>query len=1030
MGASGVYQFDVELVALLRRPPDDATQGYYVQWKRGSSGERRGLLGPFAGAPDRPEVRCAASFSFQATMEPRSAGGFRPKWLQLTVYLSQPGGARGAKLWAADWDAARALPPQSEAMPHLLLSRAEQASIAFRVACRRTGPPRPGGGLCGLCAAPPPPPSPPAGAALPLGTPGGRRAPQRRGAGLCCGPAGGSPRRCGSPPQRPPPASATDDPPAEDGASPARVAAAADAQTGTTGVSPVGAPPRRGAGDAAPPPPGRSLHSLSDGYLVVETTPRMGGRPPDHADAVSSVSSGTLYGSAAAEVGFLVMSRGEVAATEAEGMRHAVEVLAHDAPEGWQNNFSGLGELEDAPTLSSCVRVGPLSPDRLWRMTFSDRSDFSRLLHTARRDAALTVAPWDTVGAKGGGAAWCGRRHSEWAAGRRASMWGTRKVEEEAYFACFRFAGARLAFLVVHLSRHVLGEGFRVETVYRFVGSTSGSGGHSVQLLVTSKVVAVRRGGCPKGKALAAVSKDLQAEHEAFLSLLTRRAQGFLLQRAGRRGKLARHQRRGASMRRKASLGKLRRTARRRLAEVGVPAVERSHLLGTARSARWGTQRRVRAAMEGSVMVRKLSDYLMCESHGTLGSTARDPLGLSELAHWPRPAHDLATPAPQPQQSQETTQGLVRKASFGQLAHRFAGSPAAMTIRRPSIELDPGGAASAAAGAGHLAAVGSGRRPLPSASLRELRHRPGGHEDGLHRVAVCIDDLPQWETLGRPPPCASSVATQQDHADAYERWYRGSYEQLLGLREALELLPTSRLQREGLTDYQVDRLTRVLAAHPVPPCGHRERPVVLEQVLAVLSLLTLSDGSIAPGASLRLASLASTPAAETLLAAWRANTPNGGSGPLPEYQGMIDSLEAAKDTRRALCTTPSQLRLLDHFNVGPRSEDAGGGLVGSFGGWLLEPPCGRGTLFVTRSCLCFLSGSARAMLAVGDVTAIERGSGFLGGSVVLVRCENRHAGPYDVHQVRSTFRFRLWSASKARAVLRSVVPSRPRFADG
>jgi len=383
------------------------------------------------------------------------------------------------------------------------------------------------------------------------------------------------------------------------------------------------------------------------------------------------------------EVSFLVMREGDDAATEEEGLATARKQLQQSsAPEGWSDSFSPLSAVDTDPTHTSSVKVGSLSADRIWKISFSDTSTLMPVIRCQCRDTGYTQSSWDMMYDSGEKGAWCGRRTASWKMSK--GQWQGRKVEEDAYFASFRFAGSPLAFLVIHTSQRVKGVPYRLESLYRFIGHSKPSGGHNVRLLITSKLIDPRN-KVPE-KALQAVEPLLTSEHDAFLQTFTRRAQDLLLARAGRRGYLGRRKSQAA---RRRSVQRAKDRARSRIGSLGC-----SQTFSRFASAKWGSvrvtkKRRVpETPVDGEVInEQRLEDFLRSEPGESVGED-------SLFRGFPEPLADLQLLS------------SVEKSSLT----RTTDSPGTTTLR-------------------------------PTYSGSQLR-RPS-----ILTAVGCLDDLPQWATL-------------------------------------------------------------------------------------------------------------------------------------------------------------------------------------------------------------------------------------------------------------------------------------------
>lgn len=965
-GSSKVYGFTVHLLSIFRPPPrpGEESGSYMVKWSRGSDSSKRGLLGPFDSVQDRSDVRirqgCPATFTFDGTLRPQSGGGFHSKWVRFVVYKATPDGSKGEKLWETQWDASKALPPTSEMQPLLQLCTKDKASVALRVRYR-TAVSAPRGGAFACCSSrPTPPPSYPA-PGLPPVTPksstshrstgetasgplsgDGSKPSSKPKSGLfggCCSPESKSGSCCArSPPPitrsliRSPPASGRP------------LKAVSFAGSGTPRSNLAISPTFLCAASAAPPPDDYSFPAHS----------------PATEDYRFGGSEANGNGVVPPEVGFLVMRAGEDAATEEEGLAIARRQLQQSsAAEGWSDAFSTLSALDTDADHSSSVKVGSLSASKIWKISFSDSSTLMPVIRSQCHDTGYTQSTWDMMYDSGESkGAWCGRRTASWKMSK--GKWEGRQVEEDAYFASFRFSGSPLAFLVVHTSQRVKGMPYRVESLYRFIGHSKPSGGHSVRLLITSKLIDPRN-KVPE-KVLNAVEPLLCAEHDAFLQTFTRRAQDLLLARAGRRGSGGR--RRKSQAARKHRVQRAKDKAVRRLSSLGC-----SHTFSRAVSAKWGSVRVTKkrkvpqTPLDGGINEQRLEDFLWSEkSDRSLGET-------SLFRGFPAPLADLQ---------------LVSSGKTSSLA-RTTDTPGTTTLR-------------------------------PTFSGSQLR-RPS-----ILPAAGCLDDLPQWANIGQHTMRERGGMSRLKTFDDY-------HEELLQLSRQIESAPRAKIMKEGLTTFQIDRLQRTVAAQPINPA--RGRPVVLEEALRILKLLTLHGE---PSSTSRLAVFCTNLAAvDTILTACEVNE-RMGQPVAREFTIMLDYIAASKECRLSKCDTPDERRLLTAFGLDPKSAD--GEVVGVFATTsMVAPFSAKGTLIVTKGYICFLASSregGRAMVSANDVTVIEGRGGFW-KNVVSVHCENRFAGPYDVNQEKVVFRFRfmLGAASKAEVALRSVVPSRPiRFREG
>eukprot|EP00756_Hemistasia_phaeocysticola_P018191 Hpha_TRINITY_DN15580_c0_g2::TRINITY_DN15580_c0_g2_i2::g.105948::m.105948 len=659
------------------------------------------------------------------------------------------------------------------------------------------------------------------------------------------------------------------------------------------------------------------------------------------------------------------MRTGDDAATEEEGLAMARRNLQQSgAAPGWGDGFSSLSALETEATQSSSVKVGSLSAAKIWKLSFSDSSTLMPVIRCERKETGYTQTRWDSIEAsteKSG--AWCGRRKASWKMSK--GKWGGKEVHEDSYFACFRLAGSRLAFLVVHSSQRVKGLSSRVETLYRFIGHSKPSGGHTVRLLITSKVV-TPRGNTPE-KVLKVAEPRLRSEHDAFLSTFTRRAQDHLLSRAGRRGVLSHSSRHRSVTARKQSVLRAKEKAVRRFGSVlgstGLYARSVSRSYSRSVSTKWGTVRvKGKGRIVGGVHEQRLEDYLRSEkSSEDLSRSSHNEDSIFRA--FPDPVADLQLLSSTSRRSSTLT--------------RTVSNPGTMTVRPTYSD-------------SHL------RRPsvLPA----------GG----------CLDDLPQWGQIGAHTLREQGVARLKTVDDYHE--------ELLHLRREIERAPRAKVLREGLTLFQVERLHKVTAAQPVHPRGGR--PVVLEEVLRILKLLTLHGD---PGSTSRLAGFCTNiGAVDTILTACEVND-NIGQAVASEFTTMVDYIAATRECRQSRCETADERRLLSNFGIDPKATDGSGELVGVFKATLVAPYSAAGTLFVTRGYICFLASHAeggKVMVSSNDVTTIEGRGGFW-RNVVSVHCENRYAGPYDVNQEKVVLRFRFMRSGKAEVALRSVVPSRP-----
>eukprot|EP01059_Diplonema_ambulator_P000414 TRINITY_DN10349_c1_g1_i2.p1 TRINITY_DN10349_c1_g1~~TRINITY_DN10349_c1_g1_i2.p1 ORF type:complete len:899 (+),score=296.71 TRINITY_DN10349_c1_g1_i2:190-2886(+) len=259
-----------------------------------------------------------------------------------------------------------------------------------------------------------------------------------------------------------------------------------------------------------------------------------------------------------------------------------------------------------------------------------------------------------------------------------------------------------------------------------------------------------------------------------------------------------------------------------------------------------------------------------------------------------------------------------------------------------------------------------------------------------------VDKIPFWKTLTDTNTLINPNQCQYSLTKLYDN---------------LLLYPMAVLEKEGFTENQVLVLTKIIAAYPKQSAGSEVK--VLETVFKILKLIS----------SVSLPVMISTPnAVNTIIAAWKCSRQA-----LREHTVLVEMLEAhsarGKQTSSKRATGASK-KLMQFFDCADQ-------VLERYHCSVILPSGEKhgGTLYVTRTWLCFLSKTTRMMIATYDITDVK-GSDTLMGTKLIILAENKCTDPLDFsdpHAQSLRFEFTIWFQKNVDKQIRALVDGGRRF---